>query len=185
MRFTGGEARGRGIKGPRGGGLRPTSDRVREAIFDILGKRVPGARFLDAFAGTGAVGLEALSRGASRTVFLERDRRALRLIRENLGLAPWTGSFAIIEGDALGALEGLARRDERFDIAFFDPPYDHPSPAELLSAGAALLAPAGILIVEHRSSTSIAAPAGTPLRPLRAYRHGDTTLSTFAPTGAA
>ena len=116
MRFTGGEARGRGIKGPRGGGLRPTSDRVREAIFDILGGRVPGARFLDAFAGTGAVGLEALSRGAARAVFLERDRRALRLIRENLDLAPWAGSFAIIEGDAQAQRTFISRWQPRVPL---------------------------------------------------------------------
>src|SRR5262245_48270462 len=86
MRLTGGQSRGPRLKRPRAAGLRPTSSRVREALFDILGPRIEGACFLDLYAGTGAVGIEALSRGARRAVFVESDKAAARLIRENLTL---------------------------------------------------------------------------------------------------
>ena len=112
MRLTGGEARGRRLKVPRGSLVRPTADRVREALFDILGARVSGARFLDVYAGTGAVGCEALSRGAGRVVLLERDRRALALIAENLSVGPWSGAFEIVAGDARRSLERLGRRND-------------------------------------------------------------------------
>ena len=96
MRLTGGQARGRRLKKPRGHRIRPTADRVREALFDILGARVRGARFLDVYAGTGAVGCEALSRGAAHAALIERDRNALRLIADNLRLGPWSGTGAVI-----------------------------------------------------------------------------------------
>lgn len=176
MRLTGGEARGHRLKAPRGLLLRPTSDRVREALFDILGSRVVGAGFLDVYAGTGAVGCEALSRGADRAVFLERDRRALRLISENLEIGPWTRMGVIVEGEARGSLRRLAGRGERFDIVFLDAPYDDPHLPDTIVLAARVLLPAGILIVEHRSSRAIEVPADSPLRPLRSYRYGDSSL---------
>lgn len=182
MRLTGGDARGRRLKGPRGANLRPTSDRVREAAFDILGARVRGAAFLDAFAGTGAVGIEALSRGAGRVVFLERDRRAVALIRDNLKLGAWPGATEVIAADAGGALRALARRGEKFGIVFLDPPYDHPALEGLLQAALPILEPAGLIMIEHRSATPCAPPEDGGLRLVRSYRHGDTSLTTFAAT---
>jgi 16S rRNA (guanine966-N2)-methyltransferase len=181
VRFTGGEARGRSIRGPRGPGIRPTSDRVREALFDVLATRVSGASFLDVFAGTGAVGLEALSRGASRAVFLERDRGALRLIRENLRLGPWEEAVEILPGDALHSLAALRRRGERFSVIFLDPPYDHPRIQTLLEAASPLLGGDGLLVIEHRSSGPLPVPQTPRLVLGRSYRHGDTRLTTYRP----
>lgn len=179
MRVTGGEARGRRLKAPGSLLIRPTADRVREALFDILGSRVHGSRFLDAYAGTGAVGCEALSRGAARVVFLERQRGALRLIRDNLGLAPWSGAWEVLEADASASLRDLARAGTRFDVVFLDPPYDEPSLPGALRLAARLLDPAGLLILEHRSSAAAAGVDG--LVPGRTYRYGDTSLSVFRP----
>jgi 16S rRNA (guanine966-N2)-methyltransferase len=175
LRVTGGEARGRRLKAPRGHRTRPTSDRVREALFDILGARIEGARFLDAYAGTGAVGCEALSRGACRAVFLERDPAALGLIAENLGLGAWSDSAEIVEGDARAGLRSLETAGRRFEIVYLDPPYDDPGLPDALGLSAHLLAPGGMLIVEHRSSLAVEAPAG--LLPFRSYRHGDAALT--------
>jgi 16S rRNA (guanine(966)-N(2))-methyltransferase RsmD len=152
---------------------------VREALFDILGGRVPGSRFLDAYAGTGAVGCEALSRGAARVVFLERQRGALRLIRDNLGLGPWSGSSEILAGEVSALLRDLGRSGARFDIMFLDPPYDEPSLEGALRLAARLLEAGGLLILEHRSAA--VAPAVAGLSPSRTYRYGDTSLSVCRP----
>ena len=177
MRLTGGEARGRRLKVPRGSLLRPTADRVREALFDILGARVLGARFLDAYAGTGAVGCEALSRGAIRVVFLERERRALDLIGENARAGPWSGEVEIIAGDARRSLRQLARRNERFDIVFLDPPYEESGIPEMMVLAARVRAPGGALVLEHRSSRVIDPLPEEVALALRSYRYGDTTLT--------
>ena len=180
MRLTGGEARGRIIRGPGSGGwLRPTSDRVREAIFDILGPRVPGSTFLDVCAGTGAVGIEALSRGAARVVFLERDRRALRLISGNLQVENWSGAHEVLAGPLDRSLDRLLGRSERFDCIFLDPPYETPAGDLPLGSIASLLPRDGRLIVEHRSGhPGMGEAPGFAL--IKSYRHGDTTLSLFA-----
>ena len=186
MKLTGGEARGRRLKGPRGLRLRPTSDRVREALFDILAARVEGSLFLDAFAGTGAVGIEALSRGATRVVFAERERRALRLIEENIGIGSWPGRSEILAGEVEHTICALASRSSRFGIIFVDPPYDADLPPDLLAGLAELLAPNGVMALEHRSGRAIDIPPDADLTPLRTYRYGDTSLSVTrrAPPGA-
>jgi 16S rRNA (guanine(966)-N(2))-methyltransferase RsmD len=154
---------------------------VREALFDILGTRVRGGAFLDAFAGTGAVGIEALSRGAARAVFLERDRRMQRLIARNLQTGDWQGRSELIPGDAAASIARLAARGDSFAIVFLDPPYEHPPGPELLEACGRLLQRDGLLVVEHRAARPLAGPAhGAPV-PVRTYRYGDTALSTFAP----
>jgi 16S rRNA (guanine966-N2)-methyltransferase len=175
LRLTGGEARGRRLKAPRGLRTRPTSDRVREALFDILGARIEGARFLDVYAGTGAVGCEALSRGAGRAVFLERDSVALGLIDENLKLGAWSGAAEIMEGEASSALRRLETAGALFEIVYLDPPYDDPGLVESFARSVRLLAPGGMVIVEHRASSAVELPAGLLL--FRAYRHGDTALT--------
>ena len=180
VRVTGGEARGRPLRGPGGLPIRPTSDRVREALFDILGARVPGCAFLDVCAGSGAVGIEALSRGARHAVFLERDPRAVRLIRHNLGAGSWSGTHEVLPGDAGRSLEMLAGRSAAFQIAFLDPPYDAAPYADLIAAIARRLDPAGVLVVEHRSRTEIDLPGGGGLLRRRTYRHGDTALTLVA-----
>jgi 16S rRNA (guanine966-N2)-methyltransferase len=177
LRLTGGEARGRRLKVPRGRLIRPTADRVREALFDILGARVVRARFLDVYAGTGAVGCEALSRGAGHVVFLERDRQALDLIAENLKAGPWAGAAEVVAGDARRSLRDLDRRGERFDIVFLDPPYDDPALTDDLILAERLLPQRGALIVEHRSSRAIDPPTEGRDFEFRSYRYGDTTLT--------
>ena len=121
MRITGGEFGGRGLSVPRTGALRPTQDRVREALFNILAPEMSGADFLDLFAGTGSVGLEALSRGAGRATFVESDRRHLAVLRENVAAVAAGGRAEVVASDAyrwLGNYSGPG-----FSIAFADPPY--------------------------------------------------------------
>lgn len=185
MRLTGGAARGRRIRGPGRLRIRPTADRVREALFDILGPRVVEATFLDCYAGTGAVGIEALSRGARRVLFLERHHGALDIIRANLSLGSWREPAEVIAGEVERSLDRLARRGETCDIIFLDPPYDLPVQPRVFRAAARLLDPLGVLVVEHRSNHSVEAPEGALLRPARRYRYGDTALSSFLPAGAA
>jgi len=177
LRLTGGEARGRRLQGPRGPGLRPTSDRVREALFSVLGARVAGARFLDVYAGTGAVGCEALSRGAEHAVFVERDAAALDLIAQNARLGSWPGAAEIVRGEALATLGRFVTAGRRFEVVYLDPPYDDPGLHQALDLAARLLVPQGVVVVEHRSGAVVAAPPG--LRRFRTYRHGDSALTVW------
>jgi 16S rRNA (guanine(966)-N(2))-methyltransferase RsmD len=177
VRLTGGEARGRRLKGARGLPIRPTSDRVREALFDILGGRVENALFLDAYAGVGAVGIEALSRGARSVVFLERDARVVRRMRENLAMGQWSGRYEIRRGEVAELLEQFDTHAERFHIVFLDPPYDQPVSSGLLDIVARILAPAGVVVIEHATSRRAALPSIENLRKGRSYRYGDTSLT--------
>lgn len=181
MRVIAGRFGGRRLQGPAHGGLRPTADRVREALFNILGPRAVGAVVLDLFAGTGSLGIEALSRGAIKAVFVERDRRALSLLRRNLAdLALGPGEAEIVAAPVAAALPSLAGRF-RFDLVFADPPYD----AGLLRgtmtalAEARLLRPGGLAVLEHRTIDPPAAGGRWLCVDRRVY--GDTTLSFLAP----
>ena len=183
VKLTGGRGRGRRLRSPRIEGLRPTSARLREALFDVLGSRIHAAAFLDVFAGTGAVGLDALSRGAARAVFIESDRRAARLIAANLALAGVADSGRIIESDAVRALLDLRRLVERFDVVFLDPPYADESLERALPAAAGVLRSGGVLVVEHASRRGVDTTALRGLRPGRRYVHGDSVLSVLHDDG--
>ena len=179
MRVVAGEFRGRRLKSPTWEGLRPTSDRLRETLFNILGDAVAGGRVLDGYAGTGAIGIEALSRGAAHVTFVEHDRRAMALIEANLALLAGTkpGDQAprrdVIIRTGFAALEGLA-----FDVIVLDPPYGPGAADEALGRTAGLLAPGGRLVVEHAARH--AAPAGHGLlRLLRTVKAGDSALSFY------
>src|SRR5438067_1484477 len=126
MRIISGEARGRVLKTRSGQGTRPTDARAREMLFNILGDRVPDARFLDLYAGTGAVGLEALSRGAARCVFIEQNAVAVRAIRENVRVLGWQDRAQIWHATVKSALPRLVEAGEQFDIVFADPPFIRP-----------------------------------------------------------
>lgn len=159
MRISGGTAKGRKICSPKGAkdSIRPTSDRVREALFSILGEKVRGARVLDLFAGTGSLGLEALSRGAASALFVDLSPQALELIRTNLHHCFDTGQAELFRLD-LGRSTGfttLARRltpGSRFDLVFLDPPYEKKLAEQALTMVEtnALVAPGGIVIAEER-----------------------------------
>ncbi|WP_421722779.1 16S rRNA (guanine(966)-N(2))-methyltransferase RsmD [Bauldia sp.] len=160
MRIVGGETRGRRLVSPATLSIRPTSDRLRETLFDILLHRysdpVTGARVLDLFAGTGALGLEALSRGADFALFVEEDATARGLIRRNIETVGATGTTKVYRRDAtrLGALSGLAP----FSLVFADPPYAKGLGERALSAalGGGWLTPEALCILEERRSAEIA-----------------------------
>jgi 16S rRNA (guanine966-N2)-methyltransferase len=181
MRLTGGTERGRRLKAPRGTRTRPTAAKVREAIFNILGPPPDGA-VLDLFAGTGALGMEALSRGAGRAVFVERDRNALVALRTNLRELGVESRTTVIGADVRTGLRRLAASvsgDDRFSWVFMDPPYADQTEAILAElTGRDLLTPFAVVIVEHdnrhRPPDSV---GGLFLTTRRDY--GDTELSFY------
>ena len=180
MRVIGGEFRGRRLKAPEGDATRPTSDRVRESLFNILAGRVEGAAFLDAYAGTGAVGIEALSRGARACVFVESGRDVMKSLRWNLASLGLEDLSRVMPVPFARAAILLSEEGAPFDLIFLDPPY---GPGELLRAlrlasSRRLLAPGGILVAEHDESLSIPAAEGR-LRLYRTARYGRTCLSFF------
>ncbi|MCL6478045.1 MAG: 16S rRNA (guanine(966)-N(2))-methyltransferase RsmD [Peptococcaceae bacterium] len=186
MRIIAGSAKKRLLKVPPGWKGRPTSDRVKESLFNILGSRIIDSIFLDLFAGTGNVGIEALSRGALKTVFVEKDPRAARTIVQNLQMTGLYGNSRVIARDVYAALTELGSREEieeKFDIIFLDPPYgmgfEVPVIGRVLELG--LLSPGGLIIAE--SSKRVELPSGIMGFPLvRKERYGDTVISFYRQT---
>jgi 16S rRNA (guanine966-N2)-methyltransferase len=180
LRIIGGRHRGRKLRFPAGVDIRPTPDRVRETLFNWLQQRIAEARVLDLFAGSGALGLEALSRGAAQVTFIEKDRRAAAAI-ESLTREWQEGAASIVCTDALGWLAQAPRDATPFDIVFLDPPYD----ADLLSATAAALAGSGRLApdariyLESRSREPLP-PLPDGWRSLRDGRAGEVGYHLFA-----
>ena len=185
MRVIAGTYRSRILKSLKGLALRPTSDRLRETLFNVLGGSVAGSRFIDLFAGTGAVGIEALSRGAAEVVFVEDHSPAVTLIRRNLESLHIQSGTTVLAMDALRGLEKLESRQKResggYDFAFLDPPYaaakDYARVLEFLGS-AKLLAPGGIVVAEHRRSFNLPEEIGA-LRRYRVLRQGDAALSFY------
>ncbi len=179
MRIVGGECRGRKLRSVPGQGTRPTADRVREALFDILGDAVQGARVLDLFAGTGALGLEALSRGAGKAVLVEEDPAAGEVIAANIAALGLSGA-ELIRREVSSALARLRERGEEFDLVLADPPYRARKAEKLLAGieGFAILAPGGVVAVEHSPEAEPALP-GRSWRLLRQKRYGRTVLSFY------
>lgn len=178
VRIIAGACKGRRLKAPHWDGLRPTSDKLRETLFNVIAARVPGAAVLDVFAGTGAVGLESLSRGAATAVFIEHDRRAAALIAENSRLCGLENRCIIIRDTAERALQGAIDHGP-FDVIVLDPPYDFAPLGSILDAAGRHLAPGGLLILEHASRRAVPA-AGA--RPVRTIRSGDSALTLFETT---
>jgi 16S rRNA (guanine966-N2)-methyltransferase len=176
MRIIAGTCKGRRLKTPRWPGLRPTSDKLRETLFNIVSARVSDAGVLDVFAGSGAVGLEALSRGASRAVFVERDRRAVDLIEQNASLCGVRERCVIIRDAAEHAVQNRIDGDP-FDLVMLDPPYDFTAVAELIDAAVLHLAPGGLLILEH--AVRRPAPVVQAAVAVRTVRSGDSALTLF------
>ena len=179
MRVVAGEARGRRLRAPPGPGVRPTSDRVRQALLDILAPWTAGRRWLDLFAGSGAVGIEALSRGAQQVVFVERDPAACRTIAANLRQTGLEGRAELRCREARAALAGLLQEGFRFDVIFADPPYDTSEARleELEPFLAGLLAEGGVLALEHSARRS--PPQWAGLRRVREARYGETRISFY------
>ena len=178
LRVIGGELKGRRLRGPEGCGIRPTGDRVRGALFDILGPRINGSSFLDAYAGTGAVGVEALSRGASGVTFVEKDRPAVELLRRNVEMAGDLSRRArIVPRDLAAALRVLEEDGARFDIVFLDPPYEGGAldRALRLVGHSGVLHEESLVVSEHDART---APRGVAALPaVRSVRYGHTALT--------
>ena len=180
MRVIAGEHGGRRLKAPPGHRTRPTSDRVREALFATLGP-LTGARVLDVFAGSGALGIEALSRGAGQAVFIERDGAAARVLRENLAALELTPERAELRrGEALSALKAAQRAGETYDLIFVDPPYSQAGRwgPQLSAILPALLSRAGRIAVEsdRRAPLQLEAPIVTE------RRYGDTSITIHSST---
>ncbi len=171
MRIVAGKHRGRRLEAPKGRNLRPTADRVRESIFDILSARTPnpieGARVLDVFAGTGAMGLEALSRGAAIAAFMDTDAKSLELIERNAETLDERQQIALIRGEA--AQPGTP--PHTFDLVFLDPPYGRdlggPALAALSSTG--WFAPGAVVVVEIESKGALEVPQGFTIDLERTY----------------
>ncbi len=180
MRVIAGAFRGRKLKGPRGTDLRPTGDRLKETLFDILGSTVVGAVVLDAFGGTGAIGIEALSRGAREVVFVESTAEGNRLIRANMELCGIENGYRILLQDVFTAMRFLARQEFKANIVFFDPPYSWKPYHDLLQitfTPGLLMQPSRVVIEHHRKA---AIPeSGIRYQRNRIVRQGDQCLSFY------
>lgn len=176
MRVIAGTARGIVLAAPRGAGTRPISDKVKEALFGSLGGRVPDARVLDLYAGSGAVGIEALSRGAAHATFVEHHRPAAATIRQNLERTGFTARATVEVGDVL---RFLATTRETWDVVVLDPPYEERRLGPPMDALAPHLAPHGIVVVKHFWRTPI--PDSPSLATTRTRRFGETALTFLEP----
>ena len=177
MRVIAGRLKGRRLKAPSWDGLRPTSDKLRETLFNVLAPRIEGARVFDGYAGTGALGIEALSRGAAHVTFVDKDRRAVALIEENLGACGIEGGYTIRCAEAAATLDALPVADA-FDLILLDPPYDIENVSAALEAAARHVATGGLVVLERATRREPEAPVA--LRRVRDVKSGDSTLTFFA-----
>ena len=180
MRIIAGEAKGRTLVAPPGSGTRPTQDYVRESLFNILAPRLEDARILDLFAGTGALSLEAISRGAASAVLCEKDRAALSCIRKNIEAVRCADRCSVFAGDYAACIRHLSG-EEPFDIVFLDPPYRMENTGEICSRlrEAALLSERACIVVEHRRG--IPPVVDEHFRVDGCRRYGDTEISFVVP----
>jgi 16S rRNA (guanine966-N2)-methyltransferase len=176
MRIIAGRFKGRTLKGPPASGVRPTSDRLRETLFNIL-DITPAMRVLDGFAGTGALGLEALSRGAVHVTFIDRDARSIAVIRANVATCGAENACAIIRGEFAGGLDSLPF-EASFELALLDPPYDFPDYNTVLDAAARAVVPGGHVVLEHSRRRESPERVG-PLERYRIVTAGDSHLSFY------
>jgi 16S rRNA (guanine(966)-N(2))-methyltransferase RsmD len=175
MRIITGRFKGVRVSAPAGSAVRPTSDGLRETLFNVLQDTVAAKRVLDAFAGTGALGLEALSRGAAHVTFIERDPRVLRVLKENVTRCRAEDACAIIRDDFLHA----RRAPEPFDLILIDPPYDIEDLAQVVEIAATLAAPGGQVVLEHARRRESPPAVGSLVR-TRVLVAGDSALSFYA-----
>jgi 16S rRNA (guanine(966)-N(2))-methyltransferase RsmD len=181
LRITGGVFQGRSLVTPKQ--IRATATKVRQALYNILGSFVEGARVVDGFAGSGALGCEALSRGAAFVAFVESDTEAVLSIRENierLGFDVQRGAWRVVHLDIERGLRQLAHAEPPFDLILLDPPYRTGEGKKALNAVVeyAMLAPAGMVVIEHDRRTELPPDVG-PLQRWKQHRYGDTVLSFY------
>ncbi len=187
MRVIAGKFGSRKLKGPGKLRMRPTSDRLRETLFNILGPAVEDSLFVDLYAGTGAIGIEAISRGAKEVVLVEEHAASARLIQENLKALGAMGTAEVMATSAAKALEKLAARHRMADFVFLDPPYKDEEEQLLVLEfldESHLLAPQGLVIVEHSSKVELP-ERFTRLERMRVVEQGDAALSFYCLAAAA
>jgi 16S rRNA (guanine(966)-N(2))-methyltransferase RsmD len=182
VRVIAGRFKGRRLKAPTWEGLRPTSDKLRETLFNILMPRIEGARVVDGYAGTGAIGLEALSRGAVHVTFIEKNRRAAALIEENLRACGVEQGYTIQCADVVAALDAPEsacpeRSRGAFDLILLDPPYDTENVSAALDAAARHLAGDGLIVLER--ATRREPEESKAVVRVRDVKSGDSTLSFY------
>ncbi len=176
MRVTGGIGKGQRLKVPTGSRVRPTSDKVKQALFNILGGRVADAAFLDLYAGAGGIGIEALSRGAGRVVFVDSSRESIAAIKKNIERTGLGERAQVVPAKAEAFVRGSK---EAYDIAFLDPPYAaEMQPLLELIAGSGIVKPDGVVIAEHFKKQPSPEHAGS-LTLYREARYGDTVLAFY------
>ncbi|HEY8370392.1 MAG TPA: 16S rRNA (guanine(966)-N(2))-methyltransferase RsmD [Thermodesulfobacteriota bacterium] len=184
MRITGGEWRGRRLAAPRGEATRPSTDRLRAAVFNILearGAPIRGAAVLDLFAGTGSLGLEALSRGAARATFVEGSGRAVAVLARNVAsLGVPDDRVRIVRADVEASLDRLAREGAAFGTVFLDPPYGAGLAAGIVArlADLGLVAPGGFVVAEHATGEAMPAAAGDLVEAVR-RAYGRTAITVY------
>jgi 16S rRNA (guanine966-N2)-methyltransferase len=183
MRVIAGVFRSRPLEAPRGTATRPTSDRLRETLFNVLAPRIPGARFADLYAGSGAVGIEAISRGAEHVWFAESSPAATTAIRGNLAKLKIGGGYSVEDRSVAHLLRSLIKAQRLLDIVFLDPPYEaaeeYSGTLSLLArAHAAVLAPGAVVVVEHQKKAPLAEKYGA-LEQTRVLKQGDVVLSFY------
>lgn len=189
MRIISGKAKGRRLIAPKGGAVRPTADRIKESLFDILPRDFSGMKILELFAGTGNVSIEALSRGAETVLLVDASERSARIIRENLRRVGFTDRAQVWAMPARRALNAVARRGQKFDLIFLDPPYDQRLVGRSLELIASIrpLEPSAVVVAEHSVRETVKSSYGfLSLNDQR--RYGDTLLSFFrdaAPSDSA
>jgi 16S rRNA (guanine966-N2)-methyltransferase len=177
MRVIAGEAKGRRLRGPRGTEVRPTSDKVKEALFSILGDRVKDARMLDLFAGAGGIGIEALSRGAAHLDFVESDEALADILEQNLTACGFSARAEVHRSDAFRFIKQIRRP---YDLVFADPPYHTWQLKKLLPVlgRGVMITPDGLTVVEHFRKIKLPTRIGH-LETVRSYEYGDTILTLY------
>lgn len=180
MRVISGTARGRALKAVPGMGTRPTTDKVKEAIFSMIGPYFDGGLALDLFAGTGGLGIEALSRGMDKAVFIDKDFKSLETVRQNLKTTGFEAIAEVYKNDAERALKALAKRDVVFDLVFLDPPYRMKNGDALMEQmdELQLLAPQATIVLEYESSYAYPERFGH-FNQIRKAEYGETAVSIY------
>jgi 16S rRNA (guanine966-N2)-methyltransferase len=181
MRIRAGSLKGRLLKSPRGEKIRPTSDKVKMAFFNIIGDCLKDVNFLDLFSGTGSIGLEALSRGAGRSIFVEKNRLSLEILRENIKLTGTQDRAQVLPLDIFGALKLLSKKGESFEIIYLDPPYDYQGTAKVLQYlyREDLVKEGGIISLERSGRDGRDGLEKVPFRPWKKKVYGNVFLLIF------